>query len=314
MLKRIAPAVCLAAGVMALLFLATPSDPAGAEEFTREQQVKVRELYAQGRGHYLEKQFKESNESYEELLALIPDSDDFDEIRATVRYEVARNHALQGEKEAAFENLERAVENGFQDDEILQKDVDFTALWTNEKFLALVEKVRQRRHEALASVARIPIGLKDLDGKEIHEKDLAGKVVVIDVWGTWCPPCRMEIPHFIRLQSEYEDEGLAVIGLTWENQPPNDRLRDRVQRFAAQNEVNYRMALLTPELLGRIPDLRAFPTTFFVGRDGTVRQRMVGYHNYKDLEAQAKPLLAEPAKKKADETEKASAAGTGAEG
>ena len=295
--KRIVSALFLAAGAIALVLFSSPRDPVDAEDLTKEQLTKLRELYASGRSLYLEKKHTESNESYGALLELVPEETEYDEIRANVSYEMARNHALQGEKKEAFARLDTAIENGFRDEDVLQKDVDFTALWTDDKFLALVEKLRKLRHEDLASVARLPVGMKDLEGKVIAAKDLEGKVVVVDVWGTWCPPCRMEIPHFIRLQSEYGEKGLEVIGLTWENQAPSDRIRERVQRFATQTKVNYRMALLTREELGQIPDLNAFPTTFFIGRDGTVRKRMVGYHNFKDLEREVKILLAEKVEK-----------------
>lgn len=56
--------------------------------------------------------------------------------------------------------------------------------------------------------------LQDLDGKTVRLSDFKGKVVILDFWATWCPPCRAEIPGFIELQKKYQAQGLAIVGVS----------------------------------------------------------------------------------------------------
>jgi thiol-disulfide isomerase/thioredoxin len=73
--------------------------------------------------------------------------------------------------------------------------------------------------------------LKDLDGKTVHSADFAGKVVVLDFWATWCPPCRGEIPGFIALQKKYAAQGFTVIGVS-----VDEAGLKTVRAFAAKKE------------------------------------------------------------------------------
>ena len=63
-----------------------------------------------------------------------------------------------------------------------------------------------------------PFALKDLDGKPVTAADFRGKVLVVDFWGTWCPPCRKQVPNLVELDKRFHDKGLAVVGLTYENE------------------------------------------------------------------------------------------------
>jgi thiol-disulfide isomerase/thioredoxin len=134
--------------------------------------------------------------------------------------------------------------------------------------------------------------LTDIDGKKLDLKALKGKVVIVDLWGTWCPPCRQEIPNFVRLKKTYGGDGLEIVGLNFERAVKSRR--DAiwlVKRMHAQLKMNYRCALGTEEIEQQVPNLRGFPTTLILDRDGEVRFQLVGYRSFEELEGIVVPLL-----------------------
>ena len=135
--------------------------------------------------------------------------------------------------------------------------------------------------------------LTDTDAKPIAKADFNGKVLIVDVWGTWCPPCRMEIPHFVKLQKTFEEAGLVIVGLNQENAADQEAAVKLIQDFREQNGMNYRCALVGDDTLPQIPDFRGFPTTIFFDRSGKARAKVVGLHDYEFLELIVRKLLEE---------------------
>ena len=126
-----------------------------------------------------------------------------------------------------------------------------------------------------------PVGdfsVTDLDGKTITSAALRGKVVLVNFWATWCPPCRQEIPDLIALQAKYRDD-LVVLGISEDEGPPDD-----VRAFVAEHKINYFVALTTPELAKVFRGVAALPTTFVIDRDGNIVQRHVGLLNARQVE------------------------------
>ena len=115
-----------------------------------------------------------------------------------------------------------------------------------------------------------------LDGKSQRLSDYAGKVVVVDVWATWCGPCRAEIPHLIELAKEFKGQGVEVIGLTTEN-PATDT--EAVREFARQFKINYPIGWANGEFASGLMNGRGtIPQTYVIGRDGKVRKHLVGFN------------------------------------
>ena len=122
----------------------------------------------------------------------------------------------------------------------------------------------------------------DLDGKTISSSDLKGKVVLVNFWATWCPPCRAEIPDLIALQNKHRDT-LVVLGVSEDEISPEE-----VKTFATGQKMNYPIVMATPELSKIFKGVSALPTTFVVDREGRIQMRHVGMLNpeISELEAQ----------------------------
>lgn len=120
-----------------------------------------------------------------------------------------------------------------------------------------------------------------LDGEQIRLADLRGKRVVLDFWATWCPPCVMEIPHFVRLVKDSGANNLMVVGISNEE-------KDRLAKFVKEKGINYSIASAKDEdLPSPYKDVRSIPTTFFVDKNGVIQTVFQGYHDYEALKAAA---------------------------
>jgi thiol-disulfide isomerase/thioredoxin len=111
---------------------------------------------------------------------------------------------------------------------------------------------------------------RDLDGREVSTASLRGKVVLINFWATWCPPCRAEIPDLVALQEKYKDR-LQIIGISEDEVSPAV-----VKRFAVEHKMNYPTVMTSPELERMFPGVSALPTSFIVDRQSRVVQKHVG--------------------------------------
>jgi thiol-disulfide isomerase/thioredoxin len=128
--------------------------------------------------------------------------------------------------------------------------------------------------------------LKDINGRTVRLNDYQGKVVLINFWATWCPPCRAEMPDLVRLQREHGKKGLQIIGITY---PPESR--ERVRRFARSLKVNYPIILGTRELKARFSSDETLPLTVVIDRDGKVSDIIGGILLREEFDEKIKPLL-----------------------
>ena len=107
--------------------------------------------------------------------------------------------------------------------------------------------------------------------------DYRGKVVIIDFWATWCPPCRKGIPDFVSLQKEFGDDKLVILGVNLDQGRP-DQIVPMVRQFADNYNINYPVLMHDFKIVNAYGGIESIPTTFVVDKNGRVRQGVVGYH------------------------------------
>ena len=128
--------------------------------------------------------------------------------------------------------------------------------------------------------------LQDLDGKTHRLSDFKGKVVILDFWDTWCPPCKAEIPHFIELYNEYKDHGFVMIGAAIGNKG-----EDAVRQFIKDKNVSYLNLMASKEAIQGFGGITGIPTTFVIDKKGYIYKRYVGFKSKEIFEQDITTLL-----------------------
>jgi thiol-disulfide isomerase/thioredoxin len=127
--------------------------------------------------------------------------------------------------------------------------------------------------------------MEDPHGRALHFSDFKGQVRIIDVWASWCGPCRMTIPELNALYGRYHGRGLVIIGVSVDDEPA------AVLEFQRRVPVRYPTVMFNPPLALLIGQPSSIPTTFVVDRGGEVVKTFVGYVDAATLEAEILKLL-----------------------
>lgn len=112
-----------------------------------------------------------------------------------------------------------------------------------------------------------------------------GKVVILDLWATWCPPCRKEIPGFISLYNKYKGNGVEIIGIAFDENGV-----EVVPPFIKKMGINYPVYLDGGDI-AQLYDLQAYPTTIIYGKDGKVVNKHIGFLSEKEFDDEIGELL-----------------------
>ena len=121
--------------------------------------------------------------------------------------------------------------------------------------------------------------MKAANGSPIKLSNYAGKVMLVNLWATWCGPCRMETPELVRLHKEYSDRGVEFVGLSTEDPISSAQ---KVQEFMKQYNVGYHIGWATREVaLSLMQGRTSIPQSFIITRDGRIHKRILGFHPVK---------------------------------
>lgn len=126
---------------------------------------------------------------------------------------------------------------------------------------------------------------QDPHGRALKFADFAGKVRVVDLWASWCGPCRMTIPELNALYERYRDQGLVVVGISVDSDAAD------VLEFERRVPIRYPTGLFNPHLAEQLGEPSAIPTTLLIDRKGKVRRTFVGYVDVATLEKEVRDLL-----------------------
>lgn len=112
--------------------------------------------------------------------------------------------------------------------------------------------------------------MRNLDGSTLKIADLKGKVLLLNMWATWCGPCRGEMPALVKMQDEHRDKGFEIIGLNTDDGDTKEMIDD----FAAELKLNYTLVWADTAMqnaLLKISNFNGIPQSFVVDRDGNLR-------------------------------------------
>ena len=155
--------------------------------------------------------------------------------------------------------------------------------------MLLIFGLRQKQEEVLQNSYRPPVEqslpdftFKTLDGREFRLSELHGKVVLVNFWATWCPPCKEEMPIFEREYKRCTDKGFEILAVNMDSSESN------LQKFLKEN--NYSFPIVRPsEDLQKELKLMGFPTSYLLDREGKIYRIRLGV--YRELKEDLKKLL-----------------------
>jgi cytochrome c biogenesis protein CcmG/thiol:disulfide interchange protein DsbE len=134
--------------------------------------------------------------------------------------------------------------------------------------------------------ANLNFTLHDMNGTPVKLSEFKGKVIVLNYWATWCGPCKIEIPAFVELYDKYKNDGLVILGVSGDDDP------ETLRAFAKEWKMNYPVLVgRDHEILDAFGPLWGYPTTFMIGRDGSVCGKHLGPASKDDFEREIKALL-----------------------
>jgi len=114
--------------------------------------------------------------------------------------------------------------------------------------------------------------LKTLAGETVKLSDLRGQAVLVNLWATWCPPCRAEMQSIEKVYNEYKDQGFVVlaVNMTYQDNPSN------IAPFVDEYNLSFPILLDRSNIVGKAYQLNSLPSSYFIGRNGIINEVVIG--------------------------------------
>jgi cytochrome c biogenesis protein CcmG/thiol:disulfide interchange protein DsbE len=143
-------------------------------------------------------------------------------------------------------------------------------------------------HPAPVWAGKVPeFRLQSVSNTElIQSQDYRGKLMLINFWATWCPPCRKEIPSLIELQKQYNAQGFTVIGISVDKAGV-----EIIKKFGEKMGINYPLAVGTTEIANGFGSISGIPASFLIDRKGNIAKSYAGYVTHEQLQKDIDALI-----------------------
>ncbi|MFN8673348.1 MAG: TlpA disulfide reductase family protein [Candidatus Sericytochromatia bacterium] len=154
------------------------------------------------------------------------------------------------------------------------------------KFKIIFEKYKAFMGQDRGKIATNIIANDILTNKPIDLEKLKGKVVLLNFWATWCPPCKFEIPSFIDLYKNYNNQGLEIIGISVDSEGA-----EKVKSFINSEKINYPVIMYNYQKMKDFGDIVAVPTSILINKEGKIQDIYPGFYTKWTFEKDIKKLL-----------------------
>ena len=128
--------------------------------------------------------------------------------------------------------------------------------------------------------------LPAVDGSMVRLSDYSGKVILVDFWATWCPPCVEMLPVLSKLHRKFSDKGLVVLGISLDR----DGL-GALGTFVHESMIPYKVLMGDDKVARSFGGVSSIPTLFIIDREGRLVRKLTGFHSYRDLKEQVNKYL-----------------------
>ncbi|MEO8075929.1 MAG: TlpA disulfide reductase family protein [Acidobacteriota bacterium] len=133
--------------------------------------------------------------------------------------------------------------------------------------------------------ANLGLTLKDMHGASVRLADYKGKVILLNIWATWCGPCQTEIPELVASYEAYKDKGVVVLGVSL------DDSAETLRAYAPTKKISYPMLLMQDDVDQAYGPFFGVPVTIFIGRDGMISRKHLGPVSKEQVDREIKTLL-----------------------